>query len=79
MTECLTMALDIDSAHKSVDDIVQILIDYLGSIDLATLNAQDLNTYAVTVRVVYEMHQPGYAELLSTMLAAGKKEEVRDG
>lgn len=65
--------------YASVDSLIQRLIDYLGSIDLATLNAQDLNTYAFTLRTVSEMQQPGYAEILSTMFAAGKREETGNG
>lgn len=79
MSDFSVIAPDFGNDHKSLDDVIQLLIDYLGSIDLDKLNAQDLNTYAFTLKTVNEMRQPGYTELLTTMLTAGRRDEVRDG
>lgn len=55
-------------------DVKQKLIDHLYGMDLTRLNAPDLNSYAFAVKTVCDMEQLGYAELMSGLLCAAKKD-----
>lgn len=59
---------------NTINDLKQRLIDHLYTVDLDKLTLMDLNSYAFTVKTVCEMEQPGYAEVVASMLAMAKRD-----